>query len=111
MYEVPVAARAAKASVRTLDGPEPNRPSAGRRSGGIVIWGSLSFIGATIRRGWAGKRIRPRTATGRNREHAVRSVPSLAEDSAANFDIGRGHRPVGHADHRRQGPGAAGVGG
>ena len=37
MYDVPVAARAARASVRTLDGPEPNRPSAGSRSGGIVI--------------------------------------------------------------------------
>lgn len=35
--ELPVAASALSASVRTLEGPEPNRPSAGLMSAGIWI--------------------------------------------------------------------------
>ena len=43
-----MSARASSASARTLEGPEPNRPSAGRRSSGMVISGVGGLIGATI---------------------------------------------------------------
>ena len=42
---MPTAARASTASGRTFDGPQPKRPSAGRRSAGIEIVGSVSDAG------------------------------------------------------------------
>src|SRR3954470_3913561 len=44
--EVPVAARASSASVRTLEGPAPKRPSAGLMSAGI--WMSATKGGLTV---------------------------------------------------------------
>src|ERR1051325_3269591 len=46
--DVPVAASASSASVRTLEGPAPNRPSAGLMSAGI--WISATSRGVSLRR-------------------------------------------------------------
>ena len=87
------AASAATASGRTLEGPQPNRPSAGSRSAGIVISG----VGGGAHRPCPAddRRARPRRIPWRasrpasgspDRERTVRRVAAIAESATLAVD-------------------------
>src|ERR687890_602284 len=69
MIAAPSPARARSASGRTLDGPQPNRPSAGRSSAGMVmlIRACLSTVRKELTAGaqpWPRPEARPERARG-----------------------------------------------
>src|SRR4051794_350387 len=79
------AARAATASARTFDGPEPKRPSPGSRSAGIAISG-VGVVIACHYRGRPEEERNPYAApchpTDRASHHANRGVPVTDRVSA-----------------------------
>ena len=76
MIAAPSVTSACSASGRTLDGPQPNRPSAGRSSAGMVMLIRGVPLGS-VRVGAGG------TTTARDRRARTRAVETSADDAQA----------------------------
>ena len=77
MIAAPSVTSACSASGRTLDGPQPNRPSAGRSSAGMVM---LIRECLSVR---CGVRCAGGTTTARDRRARTRAVETSADDAQA----------------------------